>query len=329
MDAWLAAHPTDAVTVAAVKAHAEQAEHRASVTVDVEAALRSVQSRLSGVDAVAPSLTVLRGGASRSASASGNRAAVAGPRWTRFGLAAAAAVVAMLGLRQWRSGAADATSAPRIVATKVGVRDSLTLADGSQVVLAPGSRLTVPAAFADGDRTVVLEGAAYFDVKHDEAHPFTVRTADAEIRDIGTSFSVKTDAIGGVSVAVTQGIVALRKASSQMPTTVELRAGDRGVIKAGAVAVSRGIVTADDMAWTRGQLVYRDAALSEVQADLKRWYGITLQVADSSLTRLTVTMGAQPDSARVISSIALILGAEAEQHGDTVILHSAGRGTTP
>jgi transmembrane sensor len=166
-------------------------------------------------------------------------------------------------------------------------------------------------------------------VHHDDAHPFTVRAARAEIRDVGTAFTVKTDDAGDVTVAVTHGIVALRDASDAGPAGVELRAGDRGVVSAGAVAVTRGTVTEDETSWTRGRLAYRDAPLSEVRADLKRWYGIDLQIADSALSRLTVTMPAQPDSASVINTIVTLLGADMVQRGGSLILRSAARGTIP
>jgi hypothetical protein len=52
-------------------------------------------------------------------------------------------------------------------------------------------------------------------------------------------------------------------------------------------------------------------------------------VQDSALTRLTVTMPAQSDSATIINTIVTLLGAEAVQRGDTIILRSAGRGTIP
>lgn len=327
VNAWLAANPADAALARAVKSHADRAESGASAPVDVEAALRRVRATINSevaTDTAAPPLTVVRGDAPR------RPVGVMAPRskpWGRVAFAAAAAVLAIVGVRAF-TGAPAGVATERVIATAVGVRDSITLSDGSTVV-APGSRLTVAASFETGDRLVTLEGAAYFDVRHDEAHPFTVRSAGAEIQDVGTSFSVKTDAAGGVTVAVTHGIVAVREASAAAPSAVELRAGDRGVVSAGTVAVTRGGVVPEDMAWTRGQLSYRDASIAEIQSDLKRWYGITLQVADSSLAHLTVTMPAQADSARMISTIAALLGADAEQHGDTVILRSAGRSTIP
>lgn len=341
MESWLASHPLDAALIDAVKTHADHAETLAAVPLNVEAAWDRLRARMDEGVAPAPTtpLTVVRGGAGTPViSAERHQAArrqlnrPAGIPWTRVAMAVAAGVVAIVGIRQWQGADVSAVGQPadiaRVVATPVGVRDSVTLSDGTRVLLAPGSRLTVAQGFDRGERSVTLEGAAYFDVTHDDAHPFTVRAAGAEIRDIGTAFTVKTDAVGGVSVAVTHGVVAVRDSAVEA-AAVELRAGDRGVVSGGAVAVARGTVTDNDLEWTRGQLSYRDAPLSEVQADLKRWYGLTLQVADTALWRLTVTMPVQVDSARVISTIAALLGADAEQRGDTVILRSAGRGTTP
>lgn len=336
VDAWLASHPLDASFASAVKSHADRAESSAAVNVDVDAAWNRVRTQMAqaGQANGASPLSVIRGGATRPPiTAEQKQAAVrklnstGGTRWGRVGMAVAAGLVAVIGLRQWlvsdRSTGAGPVSPARVVATQVGVRDSITLSDGTRVVLAPGSRLTVAAGFDGGQREVTLDGAAFFDVKHDDAHPFTVHASGAEIRDVGTAFTVKTDAVGRVSVSVTHGIVAVRD-SVATAKAVELRAGDRGVVSGGEVAVARGTVTDDDLGWTRGELSYRDASLSEVTADLKRWYGLTL-VVDTSLARLTVTMPAQADSSRVINTIAALLGADAELRGDTVFLRSAGR----
>ncbi len=185
------------------------------------------------------------------------------------------------------------------------------------------------AAFGEEARMVTLEGAAYFDVVHDDARPFTVRTATAEIRDLGTAFSVKTIADGGVAVAVTHGIMALgARASAAVP--VELNAGDRGTLADGAVSVSRGVVTSDDVAWTEGALRYRDASLAEVRADLLRWYGVDVRVTDSTLARRTITAAFRGEPvARVLETLALTLGARVEQRGDTVLLQPRGADAVP
>lgn len=324
--AWLTAHPEDAELVALVNARAAHAEQQANAQiprVDTDRALASVLGRLDAPSR--PVLTVERGGASYT-----SRSDVTAPRRWRIGtMAAAAAVVAIGALAVWKGRSTEPMTLE--YRTAVGKRDSLQLPDGSTVVLAPGSRLTIAREFRNGTREVTLEGAAFFNVVHDDAHPFTVHAAGAEIRDVGTAFSVKTTA-GNVAVAVTHGIVAVRRepTAARTDTATELHAGDRATLDGQTVRVQRGVVTADDVAWTRGQLAYRDASLAEVQADLARWYGITLQVSDSTLARRTLTATFRGDSAeQVVQLVALALGADVVHRGDTVILQPASGSTSP
>ena len=130
MDAWLARHPTDVLLAASVKARSDRAAQSANLSVDVESAWRAVRARM---DAPA-GLSVVRGNAPRTAVTK-----PAGRNWTRYAVGAAATLVALIGVRQWQRHGIE-TGAAQVVATKVGVRDSLTLPDGSHVVLAPGSR---------------------------------------------------------------------------------------------------------------------------------------------------------------------------------------------
>lgn len=265
--------------------------------------------------------------------------AVGSPWRIRTWAAAAALLVGVgyAGSRVWqanpRDGIAADGNAPRVIATAVGVRDSVTLADGSKVVLAPGSRLTIDADY-DRTRRVTLDGAAFFTVRHDEAHPFTVRSNGAEIVDVGTVFTVRDNADGSVAVAVTEGEVNLRRVrdtavagGATAVATTSLRAGDRASMPAndGETTVERGTVTDDDIAWVRGSLVYRDAPLSVIQADLERWYGLRIRIADPALAAQTVTTSFSRDSsAQVVRKLALVLGADATVRGDTVLLSPAG-----
>ncbi|WP_337169730.1 FecR domain-containing protein [Gemmatimonas aurantiaca] len=332
VEAWLAAHPGEAELVSLVNARAERLTQQADVAVDTEAALAAVRARIAADTPARPDLRVERGGAFHAASrtAAPRPAASAAPtrRWRMVGMAVAAGFAAVIAISQFR-GRGETT--PREFQTAVGQRDSLRLPDGSTVVLAPGSRLVLASSFDRGARDVTLEGAAFFEVVHDSTRPFTVHAGGADIRDIGTAFSVKTGRDGAVSVAVTHGIVSVGSAAGGVPggatarapsvAPVELHAGDRGVLLDGQVAVARGVVTDEDVAWTHGQLAYRDAPIGEVQADLQRWYGVDLQITDSALARRTLTASFKGDSAaQVLRLIALALGAEVVQRGDTVWL---------
>ena len=188
------------------------------------------------------------------------------------------------------------------------------LADGTDIMLGPASRI------AARGREVELQGEAFFRVVHDAARPFTVRAGNAVIRDVGTEFSVHDDGDNHVRVVVSQGAVQL----SDVRSSVLLSRGDVGVLEDGALAAERGVATAEDLAWTTGKLVFRDAPIAEVTADLKRWYGVELRVTDSALLRrhFTGSFTTEPAS-RVLDVLALALGARADRRGDTVYIRGS------
>ncbi len=284
---WLAANAKDGRVLAALDEATRDLP--APKAVDVEAALRRVKGRL------APA-----------------------PAWRQYAMwAAAAAVVAAIGMQMARSSPTTVSSAAvAAYSTPVGARDSVVLADGSRVILGPASRIVVR------DRDVELaSGEAFFIVVHDEARPFTVRAGGAVIRDIGTEFSVHSNRAEEVRVVVREGSVALARNAD----SVVLAQGDVGMSVAGRpVTANRGAATADDLAWTTGRLVFRDAPISELGADLRRWYGVELKVTDSSLLKRHFTGSFSNESpARVIDVIALALGARADRRGDTVYIRPA------
>lgn len=292
---WLEEHKADAEVLSALDAAARRAAAR---DVDVEGALLKVKARASG-------------GAKR-----------AGVRFTVFAAVAAAFWLAAV-LVPWDrffSGApADMVSRDRAsFATQVGRRDSLPLPDGSLVVLGPDSRIEY--LVAAGQREVQLEGQAFFRVVHDASRPFVVRAGVATIRDIGTEFSVHSDTAQPVRVVVHEGAVEITAADS-----ATLRPGDVGVVSlTGTIQTTRGGATDDDLAWTRGRLVFRNAPLSEVAPDLKRWYGVELKVTDSALARRHFTGEfADEPVARVLDVLALAMGARVEVRGDTAYFRPA------
>jgi len=288
---------------------------------EVEAALASVKERMKTAETrplklEAPNRT--------------SRTAAPVPRWRVPFPAIAAAGLIVIGLGTWFSTGKRSepdvavSSAPRMVATGVGARDSLTLSDGTKVVLGPLSSVKVASGYGVANREVEIRGDAYFDVSHDGAKPFTVHSGNAMIQDVGTKFAIHSDASGGIGVSVSEGSVSLAPVQSPAPAVV-LRAGDQGTLdRGGKVVAHRGGASDDDLAWLNGRLVFRETPLSEVVSSMRRWYGIELQLADPSLANrhLTATFSGEPPD-RVLEVLRLALGADIERHGDTAIVRPA------
>ncbi|MDQ6827438.1 MAG: FecR domain-containing protein [Gemmatimonadota bacterium] len=314
VSAWLTDHPDDAELVGVIDRAMESV--RSSSGIDVEAALERVRARRDARmtrDELpsAPHLVLL------------DTRRPTRPLWRSNALRVAAALACVaIGALVWRSARGTSDEPARTMATAVGKRLEMRLPDSSRVVLGPDSRLTVHAGYNNGRREVELSGEAWFDVQHDAAHPFTVRAGDAEIRDVGTTFVVHSDT-NDVRVAVTSGIVRVRLAAIADDTGSLLRAGDRWVSLRGQLATAeRAGVASHDTAWMHGQLSFRDAPLAEVRAELRRWYGIELQVRDSSLDRFRLTADYTDEPIDlVLRALALASRTSIERNGNIAILH--------
>lgn len=311
VESSIASHPADRKLLEALEEVISARAPDISHGLDVEGALRKVKARLHGASADVIPLRPRTG-------------------WRIAMPALAAAALLAVGVASWmsyrnRPHEVAAVSAPRMLATGVGVRDSIRLSDGTRVILGPLSSLKVAGEYGRETRAIEVKGDAWLEVVHDSGKPFTVRAGDAVIMDVGTKFAVRTDSPEGVTVTVSEGAVSLRQVNTPAPRGVILKAGDNGLLgNAGQVSAQRGTASDDDIAWMRGRLVFRDAPLSEVVSSMHKWYGIELRAPDASLASRHLTATFAGESAdRVLEVIRLALGVEIERHGDTAVVRPA------
>ncbi|CAH0354787.1 FecR domain-containing protein [Sphingobium sp. CECT 9361] len=191
-----------------------------------------------------------------------------------LGGAVAASLVAVLGI-----GFVANRPAPYSVETQPGVRRTITLADGSAIVMNGGTRLTLDRK--DSRFAMLDRGEAMFVVRHDTEHPFAVHVGDAKLIDVGTAFAVVREA-GVTQVAVSEGAVVYNPQTE----AIRLDAGRRLRAVDGAMQVETGAVAPETVAsWQSGRLIYGGQPLSAVVADLARYYGQPVSVAPAIANR--------------------------------------------
>ncbi|MES2179307.1 MAG: FecR domain-containing protein [Gemmatimonadota bacterium] len=256
-------------------------------------------------------------------------------RWGGARLRAAAAILVVVGAGVvWRAAQGPTPAgAPQLAqthfSTAVGGLDSLNLPDGTRVLLGPGSDLTLAGGFGGSSRELTLRGEARFNVRHDEAHPFVVHTAAATFRDVGTVFAIHSDSADGSRIVVTEGAVAVQGAAGR--ESVTLGAGDKAAITSGgSLDVSRSAATSDDVAWTTGRLIFNDAPMAQVGADLKRWFGIDLRVDEKMASRKVRVAFERADAVEDVGRVlAATLGGGVRVEGTTITIVSAPTAQPP
>lgn len=165
-----------------------------------------------------------------------------------------------------------------------------TLPDGTKVALGAASSLRV--TYDRGERDVEVRGGeAYFEVVHDSRRPFVVKAGNVTVRDIGTAFDVRRTG-ERVTVAVTQGRVAIadQGAHANPQDSLEARAGQRVSYDPNASSMTVDIITpAQATAWRNNRLEFIDEPLGVVIANLNRYAGTPVHVADTDLNALNYT----------------------------------------
>jgi ferric-dicitrate binding protein FerR (iron transport regulator) len=168
------------------------------------------------------------------------------------------------------------------------------LADGSMVYLNRDSKLTYPENFGSDNRTVSLEGEAFFDITPDAAHPFIIDAGRASVKVLGTSFSVITDnGNDEVEVFVESGTVILSSNNSSHTVTLEPQFVGRISDRGSSQAVN---TDANYLSWHTDMLIFDGERLETVFADLKRTFNINIVAADPAINdyRLTSPFVDQP-----------------------------------
>jgi ferric-dicitrate binding protein FerR (iron transport regulator) len=245
-------------------------------------------------------------------------------RWMRFVLTAAAVVIAVIGgsrmLRrapQWKE-----------YATAAAQRMVIRLQDGTQVTLAPKSRVRYTADFGRAHRDLYLDGEAYFQVAPDSQRPLRVHTSHSVTEDLGTAFVVSAYADQRITeVVVAEGRVALSGPGASSRPALVLEARDLGRLDPNGVATfRRGVDVSRHLAWTTGALAFDGTPLSEVMPTLERWYNVEIRLSDSVLAgrRLTATFTNEPIDL-VMKRIALTLGVRVERAAGSVLVLRNGR----
>ena len=184
--------------------------------------------------------------------------------------------------------------------TAAGERRTINLGDGSTVELAGASALSV-SFDADSRRLRLVAGEAFFDVAP-EARPFLVEAGAGRVGALGTAFDVKLGETA-VTVAVSKHRVAVSIDGS--PGTI-VEQGQVVRYTATRIETLQAADLGKVEAWRRDRLIFQDAPLGEVIADLERCRGGRIVLTDARLRAIPVT--AVFDTRQTDAALATIAG---------------------
>lgn len=173
-------------------------------------------------------------------------------------------------------------------------RKTIFLEDGSVVTLRKNSTLKFNDDFNTSQREVWLKGEAFFDIKHDEKHPFTVHTDNDDIIVLGTAFNVsaypdsktyETSLIRGsvkiISHNYPHKAIILKPNQKLISQPALQKALDANLLNERRVVVmSAEPNDKQEIKWVRSRLNIENESLSQIAGKLQGWYGINIVFED-------------------------------------------------
>lgn len=170
--------------------------------------------------------------------------------------------------------------------TAVGQRMTLTLGDGSRVMLNTNSRIRV--AYGRQERRLMLDaGQAWFEVAKHKPQPFVVFAGGQRVEAHGTAFDIRIRP-DRTEVMLAEGKVSVR---AQHMGSASVAMEPHQLLIAGATGTTLRTV-ADLSGWTNwreGVVRFDDTPLSQAVAEMNRYSGTQMGIGDAATGAIRVS----------------------------------------
>ncbi|MDF0718119.1 FecR domain-containing protein [Muricauda sp. 334s03] len=159
---------------------------------------------------------------------------------------------------------------------------SITLQDGSTVMLNSGSSMTYPSSFEGMEtREISLTGEAFFEIAKNSEQPFIVKTKRMHTRVYGTVFNVSAYEDDEISeVVLVEGSVGVGRSLEGADHAIQML---QPFQKASNSLENEDLFTVEDVdvssyiSWTKGILTFENEAMEDIIKRLERQYNVRIE----------------------------------------------------
>jgi len=176
------------------------------------------------------------------------------------------------------------------IITQPGTKTHLFLPDSTEVWLNASSTLRFPSVFLGDNRSIALEGEAYFKVFHNKRKPFIVSTGYFEVEALGTSFNLS--AYSGdlkISTTLEEGKVKISDQKNFVKVMFLNPGSQLNYFPLDKIYKTQKVRVMDVIAWKDGVLIFNETPFYEVAAKLGRWFNASIKISDPSIANYRFT----------------------------------------
>ncbi|WMD18132.1 FecR family protein [Achromobacter seleniivolatilans] len=245
------------------------------------------------------------------------RAPAMARRRLAFGLALSAAAIAGV---TWNFWPAEPILQEQTIATRAGERRQIQLSDGSILDVNTATRARVR-LYASRREVELNAGEIMFSVTPDSQRPFLVDAGNTQVRVTGTRFDVRRDG-ETAAVAVDSGSVTVTAGGWWQRREAHLTAG-QGVrtLPGSGLAAVEPVDAQAVTAWRQGKIVFANATLADVAAEMNRYLTQPILLSDARLARLRIAgVFSVDDPSAFLTSLPAMAPVEVLRGADGAIL---------
>ena len=209
---------------------------------------------------------------------------------------------------------------PTVITAQKGEKAEVVLPDGSNVWINSGSTLTYDRHFNGKERSVYLQGEAYFEITENKKRPFIVHTKHITVQALGTSFNVRsyeTDSLA--SAVLLEGKVKVSASGHETILSVNERAT---FDKRKQTLLADRVEALNFIEWKNGNIYFSNQTYDEIARALSRIYNVEIQFASEQLRpmRFSGTLGSSGIK-NALDILSMTSPMYYEMKDTTIILH--------
>jgi len=198
---------------------------------------------------------------------------------------------------------------------------TVSLPDGSTVWLNSGSTISYPSKFLKQREVQLLNGEVFFQVKHDEQHPFIVHYGKLHTQVLGTSFNIKYyKKLNDVRVTVVSGLVAVGNKSKSFGL---LHPNNELIYNQQQKNYNiRPVNAAKVAAWRNREINLYDVPFDDLMLNIENIYDVQLNYNHRQMKHVAVTIhfSSSDDMTQVLEIIKTIYRLNYHIKGKEVVL---------
>lgn len=199
-----------------------------------------------------------------------------------------------------------------------GKNSSIKLPDGTLAYLNAGSKLLYPSKFEGKKRVVYLVGEGFFEVTHNTAMPFIVKTNHMEVEVLGTRFDISAyPSDKFIETVLVDGKIRIREPGFHpAKESYFLKPNQKAVFDPETRETQIAHVNAANyVSWHEGFLILDTQELNRVIRKLERFYNISIKLEDPTLgmVRISGKLELKEETKKVLNILAKTASVELVQ----------------